>query len=464
MEEKKNLRDLASKNLEKTPEKPKKEKKKSNHIARKIIIFILVIIVAFMGITTLIGSSGYKGNLELAASFEPVQYTKQLTPKTDSDGWYYFETDKTFKVLQLTDIHIGAGFLSASKDSSALNAVAAMIRTEKPDLVIVTGDIGYPVPFQAGTRNNKRPAEIFATLMESLGVYWTLGYGNHDTELYSKYTREDLSEFYSDEKWEHCIFLAGPEDIDGYGNQLIRVVNSKGFTTQALFVLDSHSYTDGDFLGIRWQYDNIHKNQIQWYEETINQVQSDNVLKVYSLDDTDAIKKYSKYNDVKSMLFFHIPLTEYRDAWNEFAENGYQDTENVRYDYGMVGETGTLVYCGVGDDDLFEKVLEIGSTQAIFCGHDHFNNFSINYKGVELVYGYSVDYLAYIGVYKKGSQRGCTCINIEPDGSYSIDKYNLYSGRYDLPDGFADNITMQFEGVTFQYLEDGEVGATEAAK
>ena len=33
----------------------------------------------------------------------------------------------------------------------ALNAVAAMVTAEKPDLVIVTGDIAYPVPFQAGT-------------------------------------------------------------------------------------------------------------------------------------------------------------------------------------------------------------------------------------------------------------------------------------------------------------------------
>lgn len=436
----------------------------THHTARKVIAAILVVIIAFFGFTSIIGFSGYRGNMKLAESFDKVSYSRQLKPETDGEGWYFFRTNSKFKVMQLTDIHLGGGFLSSAKDASALTAVAVMVAKEKPDLVIVTGDIGYPVPFQAGTRNNMRPAKLFATLMESLGVYWTLGYGNHDTELYSKYTREELSEFYEDEKWEHCLFLTGPNDCDGCGNQVIRVVNGSGFTTQALFVLDSHSYTDGDFLGIQWKYDNIHKNQVQWYEETINQIESDNVTRIYASAEKDAFKKYKDFTHVKSMLFFHIPLVEYRDAWEEFAGNGYKDTENVRYDEGIVGETGGLIYCGIGEDNLFEKVLEIGSTQAIFCGHDHFNNFSLNYKGVELVYGNSIDYLAYIGISKKGSHRGCTCVTIASDGSYTIDKYNLYSGRYDLPEGFDDGIVMQFEGVTFQYIEGAEYGTTEPAK
>ncbi len=77
----------------------------------------------------------------------------------------------------------------------AINTVATMIRVEKPDFVVVTGDISYPVPFQAGTFNNKSGAKIFAELMETLGVYWTLAYGNHDTEAYSYYTREQLTDF-----------------------------------------------------------------------------------------------------------------------------------------------------------------------------------------------------------------------------------------------------------------------------
>ena len=52
----------------------------------------------------------------------------------------------------------------------ALNAVASMIQEEKPDLVVVSGDIAFPIPFQAGTFNNKNSARLFAQLMEHQAV------------------------------------------------------------------------------------------------------------------------------------------------------------------------------------------------------------------------------------------------------------------------------------------------------
>ena len=105
--------------------------------------------------------------------------------------------------------------------------------------------------------------------METLGVYWTLAYGNHDTEAYSYYTREQLTDFYRSEQYKHCLLQPGPEDVDGVGNQVINIVNSDGVITRSLITLDSHSYIDGDVLGIRWLYDNIHENQINWYKNVV---------------------------------------------------------------------------------------------------------------------------------------------------------------------------------------------------
>ena len=42
----------------------------------------------------------------------------------------------------------------------------------------------------------------------------------------------------------------------------------------------------------------------------------------------------------------------------------------------------------------------------------------------------SVDYLAYPGIYKLGSQRGCTIINIRPDGTYECHPENYYQDKY----------------------------------
>lgn len=408
---------------ENTEAKAAGKKKGKGKKVLTVLGIILAVIVVFVAVTAVISSVGNKANIEKANSFETVENPDMLIPEKDENGFWTFTTDRDFKVLQLTDVHIGGGWMSLKKDAMALNAVAAMITAEKPDLVVVTGDISYPVPFQAGTFNNLSSAKIFAALMEKLGVYWTLGFGNHDTEAYSYYGRDDISEFYSGESMKYCLFEPGPEEVDGYGNQAINVKNSDGIITQTIFVFDSHSYVDGDILGIMWKYDNIHENQVEWYKNT---------LKTLNEQNNEVLKEMGKEENshIKSAAFFHIPLTEQKDAWYEYAENGFEDTENVKLHYGVAGEGSKVVYCGIGEDNLFETMLELDSTKAIFCGHDHYNNFSLDYKGIRLTYGMSVDYLAYPGIYKEGSQRGCTTISFSPDGSFDCQQQSYYQDKY----------------------------------
>ena len=384
----------------------------------KIISFVLGIVtsisMSMASLTTFINRS----NFEVASSFDQVVYEDRLVPKKDTDGNWTFYTDRDLKVLQFTDVHIGGGILSIKKDKKALNAVAAMITAEKPDLVILTGDNVYPVPFQAGTFNNGISTDMVITLLEKLGVYYTVCFGNHDSELYSDYSREQIADKYANPDLKYSLFQKGPEDVDGFGNQVIKVKNSKGIVTSAFFVLDSHDYTDGDILGIQWKYDNIHENQIAWYKENVLAI--DKANKAIDPD----------YPMFPSLCFFHIPLEEYNTAWQEYKANGYKDTENVKYFGGGYYEDDEKVCCGVHPDNFFETVLELGSTKGIFCGHDHENNASVEYKGVRLTYGMSVDYLAYIGIDKKGAQRGCTVITLSKDGELSVSLENYYQDKY----------------------------------
>ncbi len=399
--------------------------------AIKIIGIIAAIIALFVAVTVCVTAIGNKANTEKAASFETVEIENQLVPEKDENGNWTFTADRDVKVVQLTDIHIGAGWMSLKKDAMALNAVAAMITAEKPDLVIVTGDIAYPVPFQAGTFNNLSAAKIFAQLMEKLGVYWTVAFGNHDTEAYSYYNRAEISDFYENSGFKYCLYHSGPEDVDGYGNQVINIKNSQDLITQSIYVFDSHSYTDGDYFGIFWKYDNIHENQVEWYKKN---VEAFNAHNAQLTGDENAT--------VKSSAFFHIPLTEYLDGWYEYVENGFEDTDDVKFIYGKAGEDGKIVYPGIGDDNLFETMLELDSTKAVFCGHDHENNFSIDYKGIRLSYAMSVDYLAYPGIYKMGAQRGCTVITYSPDGSFDCKNENYYQDKYTSLYQ-KENVTMQ---------------------
>ncbi len=428
-----------------------KKSKKAKKIILTVISVIIVIALAITGANLLMTQNLLKkGN-----SYEKITTNSQLTPQRDENGYWYFTTDGDFKVMHLTDIHIGGGFLSKGVDEKAINAVATMITKEKPDLVVATGDIAFPVPYSAGTFNNHTGAMAFANLMESLGVYWTVTFGNHDAESYSYFDREAVAEFYSDEEYKYCLFSAGPEDVDGYGNHVIEVKNTKGIITQAMVMIDSQAYVNDSIIeSIKGTYDNIHPNQVEWYEKEIKRMNAENAAVIKALQGDENGGLYEQYSTVKTLAFFHIPLAEMADAWYEFTDNGFKDTENFKYVEGIIAEGGRRIYSGLGEDELFEKMLELQSTKGIFNGHDHVNNTTFEYKGVTFSYGYSIDYFAYSGIDKLGSQRGCTMITCKPDTTFTIDKYNYYSDRYDLQGFEREEVTMQYEDVTYQTPEE----------
>lgn len=408
-----------------TKEKQKRTPQQKRKIAGKVLLGILIAILCIIAIFTAINTICVASCKNYIKSINPVSYSSQLTPE-EKNGYTTFVTDNDFRVMQLSDVHIGAGFMCVKKDNQAINAVAAMVAEEKPDLVIVTGDIAYPVPFQAGTFNNKTGAVIFASLMEKLGVYWCPAFGNHDTEAYSYFNREDISELYSNrQKYPHCLFQSGPKDVDGYGNYIVNVQTSKGEITQSFVMLDSHSYIDNDYFGIMWKYDCVHKNQVEWYEQQIK-----------------ALTKINNNKTPKSLMFFHMPPQEMLTAYNEYKENGYKDTADSKYIGGKAGEKNLVVYPSEKNYGLFDKCLELGSTKGIFFGHDHLNNFTMLYKDIQLTYDYTVDYLAYVGINKYGTQRGCTMITTKPDGSFVSKAENYYQDKY-TPQREKETVTME---------------------
>ncbi len=404
----------------------------------KITAIVLASLLLVIGILAAINYISSTANQKYAASVETVAYTsEQLKPFLDEEtGFWTFTCDRQFRVMQLTDVHIGGGFMCIQKDNWAINAVATLIHDQKPDLVIVTGDIGYPVPFQSGTFNNLTPVKEFTALMESLGVYWTFVYGNHDTEVYSYYDREYINDYYMNAvkngDLKYCLYQEGfcgtksgySNDLEndaGYGNTVINVKSSAGAITQSIFLFDSHSYEKGFFR----DYDHMHECQIDWYKNTVLSLNELNKEKLHITEDIMTIK---------SLAFFHIPMEEFKTSYSEWYYNDQKDTENVQLKFGIMGEDidGGWVCCGVTSDNLFETMMEIGSTKGVFCGHDHLNSYSLFYNGgdktkepIRLTYSLSIDYLAYIGIAKQTAQRGCTMIEIEPNGDFDCYGYLL---------------------------------------
>lgn len=58
-------------------------------------------------------------------------------------------------------------------------------------------------------------------------------------------------------------------------------------------------------------------------------------------------------------------------------------------------------------------------------GHDHYNSLSIEYQGIRLTYGMSVDYLAMPGIEWDTDQRGGTLVTLLPEGELEIEPIRL---------------------------------------
>ena len=393
---------------------------KGGKIMAKVLLVILAVLLAIgiaVGIVASVNEQNKVEMMEYIDTFVSQAVEPEYHPEKDEHGNWYFTPAEgdDFKVLHLTDIHLGGGIFNTETDKKTINAVAAMVKAEEPDLVIVTGDIAYAIAI-GGTINNKHAHDMFTHLMETLGVYWTVAFGNHDTEPYNLHNRAAVADMYANESFKRCLFVHSPEGVAGEGNHVINIKDSEGKTIRSLFMIDSHSYVRQDLVGglidsLMWNYDAIKQSQVDWYEDMIE-----------------------LYNPENSFMFFHIPLREVKVGYDEFVANGREDTDNVKWHGGKDGEEGNVVvYASEVEDALFEKVEELGNTRAMFFGHDHFNNFVLEYKGVIFSYGHSVDYIAYGDIGAKGYQRGCTVITLGADGQFDesdIVHENYYQDKY----------------------------------
>ena len=307
-------------------------------------------------------------------------------------GKKYVRADDTaFSVLQITDIHI---LNDEKKDAKAYKTITAMVETAKPDMIVVTGDI-------TSEKENYTAFKSFCSFMEEFQIPWAFTYGNHEgldiqyepneildpEKIADKQTLNDYLE-----SLEYCIYERGDKNTDGMGNYYYTVRDDNGKAITSLIFMDSNSY-DEENEG----YDHFHDNQIQWYEKTVKQIAKE--------ENGDENKV------VPSLAFFHIPMKEYMTR--------YKDGERL-WGFKFPKEDGTPAI----DDEMFEKMAELGSTKGCFVGHDHMNNFSVEYQGIRLTYGLSCDHNIYMTPF-----RGGTLINIKNDGTFTTQSLIRHRGQ-----------------------------------
>lgn len=365
-----------------------------------ITMLNLAILASLGGLTYLIIINGTDYNNKYIESLDYSVFGEGCDYSYDSATGVYTVTAKEegLKILQLTDIHLCASINTIKEDRKAIDACYELIKEAQPDLIIVTGDIVYPVPVQTFSVNNLTPVYQLCYFMNKVGIPWTMVYGNHDTQNIATYGKEAFEGIYNHFKSENGKMLYSKVQPDIYGryNQYIRVENSDGTLNRILFLIDSNDYVK-DSANAE-EYDSVHEDQIQWYSDTIDKLSA------------------AEGKIVRSFVYMHIPFRAFSEAFTAL-ENG---DSQAKY---LFGENGEKVSCPDADTGFFDVILAKNSTDAVFVGHDHLNNMGINYKGVDLVYSKSIDYIAYPRIAQSTKQRGATLVTLSRTG-YTIEQIN----------------------------------------
>ncbi len=244
-----------------------------------------------------------------------------------------FNKNGTFKIAQLTDVHFKNGH-PASQNS--LNLFDEVIRNEKPDLVILSGDIVIePAPVADGWEKVLKPFRD-----AKIPVAVTLGNHDHEHDL----SREQVYELLA--KKELCYSDA--EDF-------VLEIEGKGGKTEALlYLFDSNDYSTNERVG---GYGWITSDQVNKYIET-----------------SEKYTRANKGEPLPALAYFHIPLPEYTKAY----ENPTMPAIGSKGE----DECGPEINTG-----LFAAMVESGDVMGTFVGHDHVNDYMAYLNGIALSYG-----------------------------------------------------------------------------
>ncbi|WP_320051878.1 metallophosphoesterase family protein [uncultured Acetobacteroides sp.] len=265
-----------------------------------------------------------------------------LTPTLAQQPELRFGASRKFKIVQLTDLHIK---WQDHRSDSAFACIRNVVEAEKPDLIMLTGDIIYSSP----ATDNMRSVLQFVS---SFKIPFALTFGNHDHEQGAN--NAELLQVV--QGIPYCI-VSTQRGISGEGNCALSVKSADGVRdAAALYCFDSQAYTQLKPQGVDG-YDHIRLDQLQWYINTS--------------------KRYARRNDHKplpSLAFFHIPLPEFAEA---------AASQNTTL-YGIHNEK---VCAPALNSGLFAAMMEQGDVMGIFVGHDHDNDFAVNWYSILLAYG-----------------------------------------------------------------------------
>lgn len=247
-----------------------------------------------------------------------------------------FNENGKFKIAQFTDTHLSYRHRDGYDKTIAM--ITSIVKAERPDLVIFSGDIVTAAPMKEGLDH------LFAPLDE-MGVPFLMLLGNHDRE--DELPAWDIAEIVT----SHSASINSMSN--GYLDDIaLRIKSADGSEVAAVvYGFDSNDYS---VVPDHWDYGWISHTQIDWYREK-----------------SKAFTEANGNLPVPSYAFMHIPILEYTEA----DRDGHLTGNNLEGVFGPELNSGLLA-----------AMEECADVHGIFCGHDHTNDFVSKLGAVAHVY------------------------------------------------------------------------------
>ncbi|GMH44892.1 hypothetical protein BSKO_12849 [Bryopsis sp. KO-2023] len=282
--------------------------------------------------------------------------------ETDGD-FLQFNGDGAFKIVQFSDLHFGD---SPLEDQKTGQAMLQILRVEKDvDLVVLAGDMisGYACPYKQNTMKSlAKRKEWFRSMwsqvispLQKRKVKYASTLGNHDSSQIKR-IRKRIVEMDMRSGKGFSLTQPGPENITGVSNYFLPVRSSNTSQESArLWFFDSMAKGCN---GLHYSWGCVGEDTVHWFDHLA-----------------------SKQSPLPGAAFIHIPLPEFLDGW--------------RFNNGTAtGGKFEPVSCPRANTHLFDK-LRLHGVSSVYSGHDHLNDYYLEFKGVRLAYGRKSGYGAY---------------------------------------------------------------------
>ena len=304
----------------------------------------------------------------------------------------------TFKILQLADVQ---DTQRTSQDT--LNFMRALLGSEKPDLVILTGDQVKGYGLALGIGDKKKNTEttirnILAPITER-NIPFTFTYGNHDRS--DEASLEFQTSVY--ESYSSCVNKDAFARYKGTDCMCFPIYAEDGRTP--VFAV----YAINDCHQVEGKYHGVTEEQIQWCKDT-----------------AEALAAENGGEKVPTIVFEHIPVYEMYEILKEVPKNtpgALEGNRTHRGKYYVITDEMAArgeymrenIACFGGGSKQFDGWCEQGNIVAAYFGHDHINTFTGKLRGIEL--GYTPG--AGFNIYGPGLDRAARVFEFDESGSYT---------------------------------------------